>query len=109
MPPKAYLETSILSYLTARPSADVVIAAHQQITTDWWQTKKQEFDLYASQLVLQEASAGDPIAAQDRQRVAHFVSQGRGELTERRQLLVLGQASSYCGQLFELALLPFGG
>src|SRR5438552_715140 len=61
-----YVETTIVSYLKARPSRDVVIAGHQQITRDWWDRHRQHFDLCASQLVLQEASAGDPEAARER-------------------------------------------
>jgi len=65
MKPKLYLETSIVSYLTARPSHDLIRAAHQQITRDWWETRSS-FDLYISQFVLDEASAGNPEAAQRR-------------------------------------------
>jgi predicted nucleic acid-binding protein len=63
---KAYIETSVISYLTAWPSRDIVIAGHQQTTRDWWQEQSQSFQLVASQLVIQEASAGDTIAAQGR-------------------------------------------
>jgi len=57
-----YLETSIVSYLTAWPSRDLVCAAHQETTREWW-GMRSAFDLYISQLVLDEASAGDPGAA----------------------------------------------
>src|SRR5205085_238609 len=63
---KVYLETTVVSYLTARPSRDLVVAAHQQITQDWWTNRRPDFDLYASQLVIQEASAGDVQIAQSR-------------------------------------------
>ena len=66
MKPKIYLETTIVSYLTARPSRDLIIAAHQQLTWEWWENKRDEFELYASQLVVQEASAGDTAMAQKR-------------------------------------------
>lgn len=62
MRPKVYLETTIPSYLTAWPSRDLVRAAHQQITREWWQNRTR-FDLYISQLVLREASGGDAEAA----------------------------------------------
>ena len=42
-----YLETTIPSYLAARPSRDLLIAAHQQITQDWWDTRRSAFDLFA--------------------------------------------------------------
>lgn len=60
---KVYIETSVASYLTARPSRDLVVAAHQEITVEWWTNHRQRFDLYISELVLREASKGDPEAA----------------------------------------------
>ena len=63
MQPKAYLETTIASYLTARPSRDLITAANQQMTHDWWHDHRGDFDLYVSQFVIEEASAGDPDAA----------------------------------------------
>lgn len=63
--PKIYVETTVISYLTARPSRDVVLAAHQQVTRDWWD-RRDKFELTACQLVVQEASAGDPVAAHER-------------------------------------------
>ncbi len=62
MKPRVYIETSILGYLTARPSRDLVQAAHQQITIEWW-TRRDRFDLVVSEAVLAEASRGDPAAA----------------------------------------------
>lgn len=66
MKPKAYLETTMVSYLTARPSRDLVMAANQEITYEWWTDRRDEFDLYVSQLVFEEASAGDRDAAEKR-------------------------------------------
>lgn len=63
--PRVYIDTTIVSYLTAFPSRDLVRAAHQQVTREWWRARGA-FDLYASQVVLQEASAGDPAAAAER-------------------------------------------
>ena len=63
MKPKIYLETTISSYLSAWPSRDLVTAAHQQITREWWQARHEEFDLFISQIVIQEAHGGDPDAA----------------------------------------------
>jgi predicted nucleic acid-binding protein len=60
-----YVETSIVSYVTARPNRDLVRAAHQQVTREWSATR-DAFDLYASQLVLDEAAAGDASAATER-------------------------------------------
>ena len=66
MKAKVYIETTVISYLTVRPNRDVVIAGHQKITRDWWQTCRERFDVVASQLVVREASAGDSRAAQER-------------------------------------------
>jgi predicted nucleic acid-binding protein len=66
--PKVYLETTIPSYATALPSRDLVRAGLQQVTRDWWATR-HAFDLYVSQLVLDEAAAGDPAAAARRLEV----------------------------------------
>jgi hypothetical protein len=63
---KLYLETTVPSYLTAWPSRDLIRAGHQQITKEWWQTRRAGFDIYISQLVLDEAAAGDPEAARER-------------------------------------------
>ena len=57
MMPKLYLETSVISYLIARPSRDLILAAHQQITRDWWDFKRKNFQIFVSQLVIQEAGA----------------------------------------------------
>ena len=64
--PTAYIETSVISYLTARPSRDVVVTAYQQVTRDWWRNARNRFDLVASELVIAEASAGDTNAARAR-------------------------------------------
>jgi predicted nucleic acid-binding protein len=64
--PKLYLETSIVSYLTSRPSADVVALAHQKITHAWWEHRRSEFDIYTSQVVTAEAERGDAVAARNR-------------------------------------------
>lgn len=55
-----YLETTFISYLVARPSRDVIVAAHQQTTHDWWDTRRDDFECNVSQVVIDEASAGDP-------------------------------------------------
>ncbi len=54
-----YLETTFVSYLVALPARDLVIAAHQQVTRDWWQRRRTQFRLVISQVVLDEISAGD--------------------------------------------------
>jgi hypothetical protein len=66
MKAKVYIETTIPSYLVARPSRDLLIAAHQQLTRDWWESRGPEFDLYVSEPVLEESAAGDAILAKKR-------------------------------------------
>ena len=63
---RVYIETTFVSYLTARASRDVVIAGHQQSTKEWWDDCRADYQLCASELVIQEAGAGDPQAAQER-------------------------------------------
>jgi predicted nucleic acid-binding protein len=61
-----YVETTIVSYLAGRESRDTLLAAHQEITTRWWRERGPLFTLVVSELVHEEASAGDPGAAQRR-------------------------------------------
>ena len=64
-----YLETSVVSYLTNRPSRDIIVAGHQMSTREWWETQRTTFDVYVSELVIAEVSRGDEDAAQ--KRLAH--------------------------------------
>ena len=66
MKPRVYVETSVISYLTARPSRDLVMAAHQEITREWWQSQRIAFELFYSEAVRDEASMGEPQAAAQR-------------------------------------------
>ena len=66
MKSRLYLETTIPSYLTSRPSRDLIIAGHQQVTREWWERRRDAFQLYLSQLVIDEVSAGDAGAARER-------------------------------------------
>ncbi|MEO7327594.1 MAG: type II toxin-antitoxin system VapC family toxin [Minicystis sp.] len=59
---RTYIETSIVSYLTAWPSRDLVQAAHREVTHEWWATRGT-FELFISQFVLDEVTAGDVKAA----------------------------------------------
>ncbi len=68
MKSKVYVETSVISYLTARPSRDILVAANQQVTQEWWQDRREKFDLFVSQLVDQEISSGDIEAVSKRQQ-----------------------------------------
>jgi predicted nucleic acid-binding protein len=59
MKPKLYLETTIPSYLVGRLSRDLIVAGHQQITREWWELRRENFDLYASELLLNEVRSGE--------------------------------------------------
>lgn len=61
-----YLETSVISYLTARPSRNLVVAAHQSITQEWWTQRKKHFQAVISEIVLEEAQRGSLEAANRR-------------------------------------------
>jgi predicted nucleic acid-binding protein len=69
---KIYVETSVISYLTARPSKTILGAAHQQITLAWWETRNQ-YELLVSEAVLRECGSGDPDAAEKRLAVLNDV------------------------------------
>lgn len=61
-----YIESSVLSYLVSRPSRDLVVAARQQITRDWWADSKASFECFVSQVVLDEIAVGNPEMAECR-------------------------------------------
>ena len=66
MKPKLYVETTVVGYLTTRVSRDVVTAAHQKITQQWWEQRRESFELYTSEIVVDEAGAGDRVQAEKR-------------------------------------------
>ena len=66
MKPKVYVETSVISYLTAWPSRDVVTLGNQVATRDWWREAASRFEMAVSPLVIAESSIGDPYAARAR-------------------------------------------
>lgn len=87
MKPTVYLETTIPSYLASRPSRDLITAAHQQITHTWWLDHRQKFEMFISQTVLDEASAGDRGVAQRRLALLD----GLAHLDVSDECLALGQ------------------
>lgn len=82
-----YIETSIISYLAARPSKTILGAAHQQLTLAWW-AHRHNYDLFISQTVWRECSAGDPDAAA--RRLAAL--KGLGVLTVTEEIVTLAEA-----------------
>lgn len=63
---KVYIETSIVSHVTAWPSRDIQTTAVQQQARDWWRIERPKFELVTSQLTLDEASRGDSTASAER-------------------------------------------
>jgi hypothetical protein len=66
MKPRVYIETTIPSYLTAFPSRDIVICAHQQLTKEWWLESKAKFETFISEAVMEEIRQGDVSASEKR-------------------------------------------
>jgi hypothetical protein len=95
MKPTVYLETTVVSYLAASPSRDIVVAAHQQITRDWWD-RRDRFELLISQAVLDEASRGDADPAA--RRIAL--------LAEIPVLTVSDDVIEFAGQLLQGGVVP---
>ncbi len=96
MKPKLYLETTIPSYLTSRPSRDLVVAAKQQVTRQWWEQRRHEFDVCVSQFVIDEASAGDVVLASARLQVIKGLP----------LLDVLPEVAESAGSIRELGFIP---
>ncbi len=61
-----YVETSVVSYLVARPSQNIITAANQLVTQEWWDNHSEHFELFISQLVIDEASQGNTEEANKR-------------------------------------------
>lgn len=89
-----YIETTIISYLVADPSRDIVMAAKQQVTRDWWQLRGR-YLCVVSQEVLDEASAGD--ATQARMRLAALT--GMQRLAINQEVLALAEDFMATGAL----------
>src|SRR5437870_13810485 len=63
---RIYIESTIPSYVVARPARDLLQAARQQLTRDWWDLKREKHELFTSQIVLDEIAAGEREMAQRR-------------------------------------------
>lgn len=66
-----YIETSIVSYLRARRASHMVAAARQILTKRWWSDERSKYTVVTSQYVIDEASMGDAVLAQE--RLLHLV------------------------------------
>jgi predicted nucleic acid-binding protein len=84
---KVYIETSVISYLTARPSNDIRATANQNVTIEWWETQRSNYDLFISEFVIAEASLGHPAAINRRiEAIADIM-----ELQATEEVRILGQ------------------
>ncbi len=68
MKPTVYIETSVVSYLTAQMSRDLVVAAHQQLTAEWWKQALPKLEPFVSPVVLEGIGRGDPDASTKRMK-----------------------------------------
>ena len=64
--PTVYIESTVISYYTGRPSRDLIVAAHQELTQEWWENISPKCSLFISQFVLDEISRGDQEAVNKR-------------------------------------------
>ena len=87
MKDKVYIETSVISYLTARPSNDIRAMANQNVTIDWWETQRSNYDIFISEFVVAEASLGHPDAINRRLAIIADIT----ELQATEEVRVLGQ------------------
>jgi predicted nucleic acid-binding protein len=89
---KVYIETSVISYLTARPSDDSIKSACQQITRLWWDSGRESVLAFISPYVVEEASAGDPLAALERIEALRMIPllPNAPEILDLAEFLLLG-------------------
>ena len=66
MKPAIYIETTIVSYITARPARDPFLLGCQRLTRRWWREKRREYELLASGVVAEEAARGESLMARRR-------------------------------------------
>lgn len=74
---RIYIESTIPSYVVARPARDLLQAARQQLTRDWWELKRHEHDLFTSQIVLDEIGSGDATMAEQRLALVDAIALAR--------------------------------
>ena len=87
MKAKVYIETSVISYLTARPSNDIRAMANQNVTIEWWEMQRSNYDVFISEFVIAEAGLGHPDAISRRLEVIADII----ELQATEEVRVLGQ------------------
>jgi hypothetical protein len=68
-----YLETTIVSYLTAYPSSLIIVAANQELTRQWWREERQKYRCFVSRYVVEESLSGDADAARRRKEILQAI------------------------------------
>ena len=96
MPPKVYIETTIPSYLTARPTRDPLMAGKLVATKRWWRLRRNDFELFISNVVWNEATRGDATAAAKRLRI----------LAPIQRLTVTPEVDALAASIFKHHFLP---
>ena len=92
MTPRLYLETTIPSYLVARPSRDLILAGQQEATREWWEQKREHYDLFVSEFVEIEAGRGDAeMAAARLHRIQDVPRLSLNESTEELAAAILAK------------------
>ena len=90
MKPAVYIESSIIGYLASKPSRDLITAAKQQYTAEWWETKRSNYQLFVSDTVIAEISLGDSVLSAERlnkiQGISVLFSDARAETLAMRLL-----------------------
>ena len=82
--PKLYLESTVISVYTSRPSRDPLVAAMQKWTHLWWDTRRDSFELFISKSVIDEIVEGDPVQAAKRLAIAKEIAVLPDTKTSRR-------------------------
>src|SRR3954453_17976479 len=93
---RIYIESTIPSYLVAPPARDLFQAARQQITCDWWELKRQQHELFTSQIAVDEVRRGELAIAQAREAI----------LAGIRLLLLPEQSKALARRITESGVLP---
>jgi predicted nucleic acid-binding protein len=105
--PKLYLDTSVISYLTARPSRNTLARARQELTRDWWEHRRENYELFTSELVREEAEQGDPRAARARTAIVAetrvLLPNRNAELLARALLKAAGLSRNALGDMSHVA------
>jgi hypothetical protein len=70
---RIYIESTTPSYVVARPARDLLQAARQQLTCDWWDLKREQHELFTSHVVLDEIAVGDAAMARQRLKLMRHI------------------------------------